>query len=229
MHKISIPIMADEKVDKYAVLEALKKADADYIFLSVDMIPFGKEDRDKKLEPLKTLIPFFKEQGFNVGVWLLALWFVDLPADLKEEYLMKNYKGELRSWSTPLNSNKEISSGFICPTSEKAVNIMTNYIKSITVLSPDIILFDDDLDFGTHMGSIGCYCDRHLKLISERLGYEISREELSHEVSSGKPNKVREEWLSLMGETLENYAKEIRKAVDSVNPEVRFGLCSVMS
>ncbi len=229
MYKISMPIKVHERFNKEVVLEALKKCGADYVFLSPPLNSAKKEVNDRNIEMLRDLVPFYKENGFCVGVWIWSLWVTDFEKDSLLDYVMVNHKGEPRSYDNYLNSNKKTCSGFICPTSEKAVKIMTDYMKSIAALSPDIILFDDDFDYATHLQSIGCYCDRHLKLISERLGYEISREELSEEVTKGKPNKVRDEWYALMGESLEYYATEIRKAVDSVNPEIRFGLCSVMS
>ena len=229
MYKISVPIMVNERFDKDAVLEALQKAGADYVFLSPPLNSAKKEVSDRYIHMLRDLVPFYQEKGFAVGVWIWSLWIGDLESDSIMDYVMVNHKGEPRANDTYLNNNTKISSGFLCPTSEKAVNIMTDYIKEIAALQPDIILFDDDLDYGTHMQSIGCYCDRHVKMISERLGYAISREELSRAVTSHKPNHVRDEWYALMGETLEGYAKDIRKAVDSVNPDIRFGLCSVMS
>ena len=229
MYKISIPITVHENFKKEVVLEALKKCGADYVFLAPPLNSAKKEVNNSYIEMLRDLVPFYKENGFCVGVWIWSLWVTDLEKDSLLDYVMVNHKGEPRTNDNYLNSNKKICSGFICPTSDKAVEIMTNHVKSIAELEPDIILFDDDFDYATHMQSIGCYCERHLKLISERLGYEISREELSREVTKGGPNKIRDEWYALMGEGLEYYATEIRKAVDSVNPEIRFGLCSVMS
>ncbi len=229
MHIISIPVHIEKNFDKEATLQALKEAEAKYVFLSPSKTSVKRSVNDEQIEILRDLVPFFQKNGLKVGVWIWSLWVTDFDPDTIEEYIMKNHKGGLHSMGSPLNSNKKICSGFICPTSEKAVKIMTDFIREIAKLNPDIILFDDDLDYSTHMGSFGCYCDRHLKLISERLGYPISREELSRKVTEGKPNDVRREWLKIMGETLENYAKEVRKTVDSVNPEVRFGHCSVMS
>ncbi len=229
MYKISVPITITQHINKEALLEALKTAKADYVFFAPGSVSAKSEANEIHFEKLKDLIPFFKGQGFKVGVWIWSIWVTDFEPDTISDYVMKNYKGGLHSMGNPLNSNEQICSGFICPTSEKAVKIITDFIKEISKLCPDIILFDDDLDYTTHMGSFGCYCDRHLKIISDRLGYTISREELSKRVTEGKPNSIRTEWLKIMGETLENYAKEIRKAVDSINPEVRFGHCSVMS
>ncbi len=229
MHTISIPITLSERIDKEALLKALQTAKADYLFLAPGSVSAKKELNENHIKILESLIPFFKENGLKVGVWFWSLWVVDFEEATIAEYVMKNHNGGLRAQENYLNSNQKICSGFICPTSEKAVKIMTDFIREVAKLGPDLILFDDDLDYGTHMGSIGCYCDRHLKLISERLGYEITRKELSQKVTEDKPNSVRTEWLKLMGETLENYAKEVRKTVDSVNPEVRFGHCSVMS
>lgn len=229
MHIISVPVHIERNFDKEAALQALKKAKAKYVFLSPSKTSVKKSSNDKQIEILRDLVPFFQKNGLKVGVWIWSLWVADFEPDTISDYVMKNYKGGLHSMGSPLNSNEKICSGFICPTSEKAVKIMTDFIKDITALSPDIILFDDDLDYTTHMGSFGCYCDRHLKLISDRLGYQITREELSQKVTEGKPCEIRSEWMKIMGETLENYAKEIRKAVDSINPQVRFGHCSVMS
>ena len=229
MYKISIPITLSESIDKEALLKSLKTAKADYLFLAPGSVSAKKENNQKHYEQLKNLIPFFKQHGLQVGVWIWSLWVVDFDSDTIDQYIMKSHNGVLRSMENPLNSNERICSGFICPTNEESTNIMTDFIREVAKLGPDIILFDDDLDYATHMGSIGCYCDRHLKLISDRLGYEISREELIQKVTEDKPNYIRTEWLKLMGETLENYARDVRRAVDSVNPEVRFGLCSVMS
>ena len=229
MYKISVPIMLSDNVDKHGVLEALRKAEAEYVFIAIDMTSYDPRERQKKLTPLKPLISFFKENGYKVGVWLWSLWVTDLPEEKVRDFTMMSYDGTLRLGATPLNSNQQISSGFICPSSSEAVGVIADYIREITSLGPDIILLDDDLDYGTHLLSLGCFCDHHMKLISARLGYEISRDELSKQVAYGKPNPVRDAWYALMGETLESYAKAVRAAIDSVNPEVRCGLCSVMS
>ncbi len=176
------------------------------------------------------MIPFFKANGLMVGVWLWTFWFIDF--DEKEnpkDYFFVNHKGELAVSYPSLNSNEKIISGFICPTSEKGVKCMTDFLKEAAKLNPDIFLFDDDFDYATHHGCMGCYCDRHLKLISDKLGYTISREELVKQVTADKPNEVRKAWYELSGKTLEDYAIAVRKAVDSINPEIRFGLCSVWS
>ena len=229
MYKVSIPITVTENLNKEDILTALQMAKADCIFLAINYISAKKEINVKLLAPLKEFIPFFKSHGYTVGVWFWSLWISDLDNSEITDCVMINSAGKPRLADTPLNSNEKITSGFICPTSQKAVSYMTDMVRSVAALSPDIILFDDDLDYATHMNSIGCYCDRHLKLIEKRLGYPITREELRKEVSFGKPNRVRSLWYSLLGETLEEYAVKIRETVDSVNPKVRFGLCSVMS
>lgn len=229
MYTISVPITIDGPINKEALLKSLKSVNVDYLFLAPGSVSASKEANQKHFDKLKELIHYFKENGLKVGVWIWALWITDFDQSEIADYVMIKHNGDLHSMGSPLNSNEKICSGFICPTSEKAVKIMTDFIKETAKLGPDIILFDDDFDFTTHMGSFGCYCDRHLKLISDRLGYPITRDELSRKVTEGKSEKIRSEWLKIMGETLENYAKEIRRAVDSVNPEVRFGLCSVMS
>ena len=229
MHKISIPVISNEKLDTEGVLKALQRAEAEYVFLALDMASYKKENRQKKLDILKPQIEFFKEKNYKVGVWLWSLWMTDLPEDKIRELVMADINGKLRVSDNPLNSNEKISSGFICPTSKEGVEVMSDYIGEIAKLGPDIILFDDDLGYGTYLNSIGCYCDRHVKEISQRLGYEISREELSEKVACGKPNEIREKWYELIGATLEGYAKKIRGTINKVDPKIRCGLCSVMS
>lgn len=229
MYKVSLPITITAIKDKAAVARALKEANADYIFIALGQVSAEKEKQQPDIEKLQELIPYFRKEGFKVGVWIWSLWIKDLTQDVLEDYMMKNHKGEMRLAGTLLNDNQKICSGFLCPTSKNAVRIMTEYVKELAKTGPDVILFDDDMDYATHLGSIGCYCDRHLEKMKERLGYAISREELSREVTADKPNDVRAMWYELMGETLEQYCIELRRAADCVEPNIRLGLCSVMS
>lgn len=229
MYNVSIPITASENLNKEKLLVALKKANADYLFLAISETSLKPEKNEKYFSIIENMIPYFKENGIKVGIWFWSFWLSDFEQEDLKDYVMVNAKGELRSADSPINSNLKVKSGFICPTSDRAVSVMTAFMKRAAECNPDIILLDDDYDYATHMNCIGCYCDRHLKLMSEKIGYNITREELSREVTKGNPNDIRKMWYEIIGSVLEDYAVKLRDAVDSVNPEIRLGLCSVMS
>ncbi len=230
MYQVSVPVCLNDNMDKETLLKSLKSVNADYVFLAIDIHSVNQCKNQLYISKLKQLIPFFKSHGINVGIWFWTFWLHDLDENYNfEDYLMVKYDGSYRKNIHPLSSHEEIISGTICPTSEKGTKIQLEFIKELASLSPDMILFDDDFEFATHQDGMGCYCKRHLQLASERLGYKITREELLKQVIADKPNDVRRMWYYLMGETLENYAKAVRDAVDSVNPNIRIGHCSVWS
>lgn len=229
MYKVSVPFMLNEKSNKEEMLKALKKAGAEYVFLAFESVSTDSEINRKNFELLRDTVPFFKANGLKVGVWIWTFWLTELGDAQLESEVMVNSRGEPRLSVNPVGNNTKSSDGFFCPTSEKATAVMLDALKHIASYDPDIILFDDDYDYSTHLGCIGCYCDRHLEMMSERLGRKITRDELKEEIFASGGEKTRQLWYDLMGETLEAHAAAVRAAIDSVNPKIRVGQCSVMS
>lgn len=228
MHKITIPIVFTERFDREAALSELRRAGAQRVFFALGAPSMLKENRQFDLDKLCENIPFFRENGFEIGIWFWTFWRNDVPDP--KAFLMAKADGESRTSKSPLN--REISSGtpgFGCPTSEEFVENSMEIIREFAECRPDILIFDDDYRFGFFDKNIGCYCGGHMKMYRERLGYEISREELHEKVFAAEPSKERTVFLECLRESLENYAKRCRETVDSVDPSIRFGLCSVMS
>ncbi|WP_294361053.1 hypothetical protein, partial [uncultured Clostridium sp.] len=90
------------------------------------------------------------------------------------------------------------------------------------------LMFDDDMTYGYHDFGFGCACENHMKYTCELLGEDISREELKQRVLCGGASKYRTAWQKSKGHYLELFAKDMRKAVDSVNPNIRLGACACM-
>ena len=198
-----------------------------WFFLPLVSHLLTKTKIEKKIELFKEFIPFFKASGIETGIWLWTFWRSDLTEQYIENNMMVTSKGKKKLTKSHINSNIENHSGYCCPSSPEFVNDALKIIKSLAELKPDIMMFDDDFRFGALEDFSGCYCDRHLEMTSKKLGRNISREELFKAVYEGKPNAERKAWLDSLGESLENFAKEVRKTVDSVDPNIRFALCAV--
>lgn len=223
-HQLSVPFVISDRMKKEDVLDCLKRCDADYVFLSYSRLSANRKKNEESFSVLSEYIPYFKSFGYKVGIWVWSFWLDDVSENGIQNELMVRSNGSKRLDEEPCGN-----SGSFCPTYENARGIVLDALKVIASYNPDIILFDDDFDYTIHNGSFGCFCGNHIKLISERLGRAFDRESLKTELFEGKTNETREAWHSLLGETLEDYARSVRLAVDSVNPDIRIGLCSVMS
>lgn len=229
MYKISVPIALDSVSDENTerdlkkYLGYFKKGKIERVFICCLSGIYTKESvRNINSEKFKYAIDFFKENGLEVGVWIGGFGHGsalshDFSSDLRREYQkLTGVMGE------------SYAHGY-CPDDE---NFSADYIKSvkeISALSPDIIMLDDDFRLNIRSYELGCFCPVHLKKYYELIGEEIPRAKIKERIFSGGKNKYRDAYMELMSDTLLNFAKNIRRAVDEVNPKIRVGFCSTAS
>lgn len=230
MEKLAIPFLMNNFRKKEEALEFLKEAGADTAIIAVDIVSVNPQKYRANFDEAEEWSIYFKSYGFETGIWLWTLWRTDLTEREDEDYLIIGPNGEKSMKSTSLNSAVKRVSGAACPSSEKFLKDMYECVQYAAGLKTDFLLFDDDLRYANHIPTrLGCFCDTHMKLVNEALGTNYTREELFKEIYAPKPNKARSTWLKMLGESIENLAKTMREAADSVNPEMRIGICSVMS
>lgn len=154
---------------------------------------------------------FFKQHGYEVGAWFWGLQF-DEPFSFTT---IKTLKGK--------NVDR-----FACPTDTDFLGKFQQCLIDIARTGVDIILLNDDLRFGA-WGDFGCLCKNHVQMICNELGEEIAEERLAEWILAGGKNKYRDAFLKANRRSLENYAIQMRKAVDTVNPAIRLGFCASMT
>lgn len=93
---------------------------------------------------------------------------------------------------------------------------------------PRVIWVEDDFrNFNHAPVKFGCFCPLHLKLFSEAIGREVSREELVKALlAPGRPHPWREIYLGILRETMIELAGQLSGIVHSVSPETAIGLMS---
>lgn len=180
--------------------------------MSLDKYETDSEKLKQKISQLEDNCAFFKKHGFEVGAWIWTFWLKDNTSFTN----MRSIKGS------------EIKE-FMCPKDESFVRFAADYIKNIAKAGVDIIQFDDDFRYGFSSDSPACLCDLHIAEINKITGENSTREELYTHIISGKKNKYRDAYLKANGDAFRNFAAEIRKAVDEVNPKIRVGACSCMT
>ncbi len=123
-----------------------------------------------------------------------------------------------------------VSSCCVCPLCPNWRRYIVEVFKLYASIKPNIIFIDDDFRYHNHPPLIwgGCFCDSHLKVMSERIGKRVTREELVKKVlKPGKPHPYRKIWLDIFHEGLVSLAHEICKAVKSISKDTKLGLmCS---
>lgn len=214
MYKITVPLMNRniKRNGRERTLEELRRFDAERVLLALDRYELDVDKRRRAISELEDNCRFFKEKGFEVGAWIWTFWVKD----------NKNFKNMRSINGTEIKE-------FMCPKDENFVKFAADYIKDIAKTGVDIIQFDDDFRYGFLSDSPACLCDNHIAEINRITGENSTREELAKHIVSGGKNKYRDAYLKANGDAFRNFAAEIRKAVDEVNPNIRIGACSCMT
>ncbi len=216
MYQISVPVTVTDHFRKEQTLSELRRAGAQRVFLALPEFRFDKARRQRIYDRLADCIPYFKAAGFEVGVWFCT--FVREDPDRDTRGCQRRI---LRDGTTHGSS--------YCPSDPGYIADCQDLLKHIAALGPDIIQFDDDYAMGNcGPATARCYCNRHMAMYQEALGEEIDRESLYEKAFSGKPNRYRDAVLQVGGQSIENFSRKMREAVDEVDPTVRISVCTVM-
>ena len=220
MYKLSVPVMNRNCTpeNRESLLKLLKDSDAQRVFIALERDVFFSDERESDLSLLKSNITFFRSNDLETGVWTPSFGFGN-TLDLKSFDVAKNYT---RIRSIRGNEYKECDA--MCPTDEQYMRRYLSYIIQIADCEPDLIMLDDEMCLSVRPG-IGCYCDNHMKLINDKLGRKVSLEELK-EAFAGAPNPLRNACMEVMGDTMREFCRKVRAAVDTVKPSIRLGFCA---
>lgn len=109
----------------------------------------------------------------------------------------------------------------ICPLLRQWV---TESYRIYAGLKPSILWVDDD--YRTVMQGLNCFCDLHLRRISEMAGREVSREELVDALkqSTWPVSELRKYFYKANTVSMCELAEIIRETVHEISPETRIGL-----
>lgn len=222
MHKISVPICMNTVNERTLPLYAqqFKACRAERVFLC-GLGHIYTKDTLLKTDPdnIARAISYFQEQGLEVGLWISAFGHGEaLPFQAKA---FCNY--------TPIEGiNGGHAPHAICPSDPRFLHDYREAIKQLASLKPDIIMLDDDFRINVRARNyhFGCFCERHLAEFFKRIGEEIPREQLEKLILCGGENKYRTAYLDMMGESLLHFARELRAALDEVDPTIRLGTCA---
>ncbi|MBP5542988.1 MAG: hypothetical protein ILM98_02850 [Kiritimatiellae bacterium] len=218
-YSITVPVMNDPGLETFGgrenVMAELRKLDASRVNLCMDRYVFDRERRGKAMRTLKENNDWFKSHGLSTCAWLWAFWGED----------------EAQPKFHRMTERNGVPGPFFCPLDEDFRKFAADYVADIARTGVDMILYDDDYGYRNFSTGpkISCLCERHLAAYRKELGEDVAADEFSRHAMSGGRNRWRDAWMKVSGESLVAFAKEMRAAVDSVNPKIRFGLCSVMS
>ncbi len=220
MYKLSVPVnintLTDTDLPEYT--ETLHRTGTERIFLC-GFFPFYRKDCYLYSMPdrIQYLISYFKKQGFEVGVWESSLGHGSPLAGIKSGEMIDTYQ--------PIVGVDGVTVEGYCPLDENFVAVFAEAIRKFAKLKPDIIMLDDDYRMNLRKYTLGCCCGEHLAKMSELLGEKITREQVEEAVFTGGENRYRTAWLQVQGDSMMAFARRMREAVDSVDPNIRLGCC----
>lgn len=212
MYSLTIPVICAVAYKyKEETLRELKRCKADRVAIALRRELKYKFSSEENMNMLAELIPYFKNHGLEVMVWIGETIGHDRYFTPVTDYGYTNIR-------TP--EGHDVSA--FCPMDRHFTDDIAGWIKRVAACAPDIILLDDDFRMGD---SFGCCCELHMERIRRELDEDISVSELSSKILSGGASKYRSTYLKVQGDGLINMAKKIRQAVDEVDSSIRIGAC----
>ena len=117
--------------------------------------------------------------------------------------------------------------GICCPLDEGFKKYIYDCVVKVAKCEPGVILIDDDFRLMARGGK-SCACPMHMAKFNELNGTNLTREEL-FEIVSGNDSRCEDytkKFIKVQFDSLEDLAKVIRDAVDSVDQTIQGVFCS---
>lgn len=207
----------DELYPKY--IEELKNAGVSRVFFcGVTASHSPKEVYEKSAERFGKFAKIFEDAGFEVAAWLGGT--LGHGGSLVDKFDSE--------FTHPENVDGKVNNGAFCPLDDKYVANFQDYVKSLVKNGAKMIMLDDDFRMNLKAGDPFCFCEKHMKLMSEYLGREVSKEDF-RDIFKGGPSEERKAYMYAQGEGLKHLARSLREAIDEVDPTVRLGHCAVLT
>ena len=220
MYQVTVPlylsVINEESLPVF--LEEFQKAKASRVLLC----GFGTVFKETSplhtdAEKIERTIRYFQSHGLEVGLWINCLGH---GAALSHE---REGAGQEFTEMEGIHGDKY---GFAyCPLDPDFTEAFGKAVGKLAGLHPDLIRLDDDFRLNLRKYYFGCWCPLHLSEYYKRIGEEIPREKLEELIFTGKKNKYRSAYMELAADTLLNFARAMRKAVDAVDPTIRMSAC----
>ncbi|MBQ7637465.1 MAG: hypothetical protein IJS90_01015 [Clostridia bacterium] len=213
-YKLSVPLMnlSVRRQGREKLKNMLLEAGADRVFLALGVDSMINDTRSSELNELKENCAYFHSFGFEVGAWL---WAFQVYGD--------------SSFVRMTSPDGRASATTVCPTDLRYREKMGDFICDIAGTGVDLIMFDDDMRYGFQDNGFCCVCKNHIAIIEEELGEKTDISVLREHLLNGKKSKYRSAFLKANGRALEEFAADMRKALDSVSPDVRLGFCACIT
>ena len=207
-----VPLTDVSDANRSTYVVDAKAAGVDAVWISV--VDFFEEDVRRKptLDHLAAEIRNFEAAGFAVGVWINAFGYGNERPFFKDSVKITTREGKAKG-------------GAVCPLDPKLRRALIDNVRDIARAGAKFILVDDDY-VQSARGLVGCSCPRHLARVAAKCGRETLTCTDVKAAFTGKPNAVRTAYLDVGGEVALELARELRRAVDEVNPAVGMGLCA---
>ena len=194
-------------------LADVRSAGADGVQIALVEFYDEGEKRAASLARLANVLAFFKDAGLPTAVWTTTLGYGENCGAAKRRFA---------------NGQKLLSvtgrASARCPTDKTVLAANCDNLRDFVRAGATFILLDDDF-IQTCRPGLGCVCRGHLCRLTRKLQRHVTSNEVA-QAFSGAPNAVRTAYLDVLGETLADYARALRRAVDEVNPDVGIGLCA---
>lgn len=218
MRKQSLPLLIDYVTDENVSewIQALVKCKIDRVFLcGLGEFYSSESMQNAKIQRCAEIMPRLRDAGIEAGIWING--FGHGLADITMYDKKGRYQGFVgEDGSTPGDC--------FCPSDKAMQRDYTAFVKKIAAIKPTILMIDDDFRMSQRGYALGCFCPNHIADMCERLGENLSREELVEKIYSGGPNRYRDAYIASMHDTLISFAKMLRTAVDEICPEMRMGV-----
>lgn len=151
---------------------------------------------------------WIKGQGLSVG------WFCCLTVK----------SGRADSFTPIIKADGSAHPFANCPADEGFAEALASDIAAYAdIARPDFIFLEDDFSVSA---AAGCYCERHLSMLEEKVGRRLEREELVKILAdtSAEALTVKRAFADVKRESLVALATKIQIAVEKSCPEIPIGL-----
>ena len=121
--------------------------------------------------------------------------------------------------------NGEGSRGSVCYRDEGFLAHIKQEYRYYAALHPSVIFTDDDIR-ALSMGQMICLCDHHMKLISERVGQDLTFEQIRRELSGNslEISPIKQAYFDQIRDDIEYLISEIADTVHEISPDTEIGV-----